>query len=106
MIQQLTSAATVSLDANVEHRTEGMQIFQITPGVDMTINTVPDGLPGQIYVLEVITSGTTSYTITFGTNFIKTGTLATGTTSARYFSVSFYSDGKNLIECARTPVAS
>lgn len=102
MIRTLTSAATVSLNAEVEHRVEGSQIFQITPGETMTINAVPDGLPGQQYELHVVTSGTSSYTITFGTNFKSTGTLASGTADAKRFVVSFTSTGTTLVETSRT----
>lgn len=50
----------------------------------------------------ILTSGTTSYTITFGSGFKPTGTLATGTTSARIFVVNWISDGTNLYEAGRT----
>jgi hypothetical protein len=50
----------------------------------------------------ILTNGTTSYTITFGTGFKPTGTLATGTSSARIFVVNFISDGTNLYEAGRT----
>ena len=51
----------------------------------------------------VTTSGTTSsFTITFGTNFKTTGTLATGTVTAKVFTVSFIGDGSNMCETSRT----
>jgi hypothetical protein len=50
----------------------------------------------------ILTSGTTSYTITFGTGFKPTGTLATGTTTAKVFIVNFISNGTNLYEAGRT----
>lgn len=52
--------------------------------------------------LIVLTSGVTSYTMTFGTGFRSQGTLATGTTTARYFVLDFISDGTSLIEVSRT----
>jgi len=52
--------------------------------------------------LVVLTSGTTSYTMTFGTGFRSQGTLATGTTTARYFVFDFISDGTSLLEVSRT----
>ena len=63
-------------------------------------STVPRA--GEQRVLKILTLGTTTYTMTFGGGFKTTGTLATGTTTARIFIVSFVSDGTNLIECART----
>jgi hypothetical protein len=62
--------------------------------------TVPPA--GSICNLIVLTSGTNSFTITFGTGFKTTGTLATGTSDAKVFVVSFVSDGTNLYEMSRT----
>ncbi len=62
--------------------------------------TVPDA--GTKCVLLVLTSGGSSYTITFGTGFKTTGTLATGTTTDRVFALAFISDGTNLYEVSRT----
>jgi hypothetical protein len=62
--------------------------------------TVPAA--GNTRVVLILTSGTSSFTITFGSGFKPTGTLATGTTTARVFAISFISDGTNLYETART----
>jgi hypothetical protein len=74
---------------------------QVTPNATGTFTTtVPSaGLRCQLLIL---TSGASSYTITFGTGFRTTGTLATGTTTARYFMLSFISDGTVLVETSRT----
>lgn len=50
----------------------------------------------------ILTSGTSSFVVTFGSGFKPVSTLATGTTSGRIFVVSFISDGTNLYEFART----
>ena len=63
-------------------------------------STVPTA--GTICTLEIVTSGTTSYTVTFGTGFKTTGTLATGTVTAKTFMVAFKSNGTTLNEIART----
>lgn len=77
------------------------QAAQLTPNSTRTLTTtVPRA--GERRTFIVLTSGTTSYTLTFGTGFKTTGTLATGATSARRFVVSFVSDGTRLIECSRT----
>lgn len=76
-------------------------VVRVTPNATATYtSTVPAA--GAICVLSILTSGTTSYTITFGTGFKSTGTLATGTVSAQYFNITFVSDGTNLIETSRT----
>ena len=74
---------------------------QVTPNATGTFTTnVP--VVGTTCTLIVLTSGTTSYTMTFGTGFKSTGTLATGTVTARRFVLQFVSDGTSLIEAART----
>lgn len=77
-------------------------IITITPTGNCTFNA-SGGVAGQILTFHITTSGTTSFTMTFGTNFRKVGTLATGTTSARFFSISFRClDGTIWTEIART----
>lgn len=77
------------------------RVMELTPNSTRTLTTtVP--LPSETRQLIILTSGTTSYTITFGTGFKTTGTLATGTTSARRFVINFVSDGTYLIETSRT----
>jgi hypothetical protein len=63
-------------------------------------STVPAA--GCEATLIVLTSGTTSYTMTFGTGFKPVSTLATGTTTGKLFTVKFISDGSSLIETGRT----
>lgn len=76
-------------------------VFTVTPTGALTINAT--GLvAGKRIEIVVLTSGTNSYTVTFGTNFKSTGTLATGTSDGKYFVVSFVSDGTNLYEVSRT----
>jgi len=74
---------------------------ELTPNSTRTLTTnVP--AKGTRRCLRIKTSGTTSYTLTFGTGFKTTGTLATGTTTSRQFIIEFISDGTNLIETSRT----
>lgn len=76
-------------------------VVQVTPNATGTFTTtVPPA--GTRATLIVLTSGTTTYTMTFGTGFKTTGTLVTGVLSARYFILEFISDGTNLIESSRT----
>ena len=77
------------------------KVVKVTPNATATLTTTV-APAGSTATLIILTSGTSSYTLTFGTGFKTTGTLATGTTSARYFMVSFVSDGTNMLETART----
>lgn len=78
-------------------------LFTLTPSADETINVTKTNLvAGRFYTIVITTTGTTSRTITFGTNFKKTGTLATGTSDAKVFVVNFIYDGTNLCEVSRT----
>lgn len=78
----------------------------VTPAGSMTINVSAASLAkataGSRVSIVVTTSGTTSYTVTFGTNFKSTGTLSTGTVSGKVFTVSFVFDGINWCETGRT----
>jgi hypothetical protein len=76
-------------------------VAQVTPNATGTFTTTVPAA-GTRSTLIVLTSGVTSYTMTFGTGFKTTGTLATGTVSARYFIFQFISDGTSVIEASRT----
>jgi hypothetical protein len=89
------TTGTVSLDPTVT------ETFTVTPSGAMTINAA-SAPSGATVVLVITTSGTSSFTLTFGTNFKTTGTLATGTVSGKVFTISFTSDGTNLNETSRT----
>lgn len=74
---------------------------QLTPNSSRTLTTtVPEA--GQDRTLIILTSGTSSYVMTFGSGFKTVGTLTTGTTNARRFVIEFISDGTYLIEKGRT----
>lgn len=76
--------------------------LRLTPTAAQTI-TVSGGYPGQILVLKVFTSGTSSFVTTFGAGFLTTGTLASGTTDAKTFIMVFVSfDGTTFVEVSRT----
>jgi hypothetical protein len=74
---------------------------KVTPTANATYTTTVPAA-GSFRTILVLTSGTTSRTITFGSGFKPVGTLATGTTSGRVFAISFRSDGTNLYETGRT----
>lgn len=94
----ITSAATIELVPTVWN-----SAYALTPAHTATINlTTTNCVIGRQYHLIITTSGTTSYTLTFGTAFKSTGTLATGTTSAKVFVITFIYDGTNMNEVSRT----
>lgn len=74
---------------------------QLSPNSSRTLTTTI-APAGQMRQLIILTGGTTSFTITFGTGFKTTGSLATGTTAARRFVFNFISDGTRMIELSRT----
>lgn len=74
---------------------------QITVTASRTLTTTVPAA-GQVRYTKVLTSGASSFTITFGAGFKPTGTLATGTTTARVFILAWLSDGTNLYEVSRT----
>lgn len=91
----VTSASTIALDTTLGG------IFTLTPAHTATINA-DSVVAGREIALVITTSGTNSFTLTFGTNFKSTGTLATGTSTGKVFVIRFVSDGTNWNETSRT----
>jgi len=73
----------------------------VTPSGNVTLTTTVPAA-GASRAIILIQSNTSAKTVTFGTGFKTTGTLALGTTASRAFVVTFVSDGTNLYEKART----
>lgn len=94
-VQALTASATPAINPALGG------VVTLTPGEDETIS-ISGGTNGERLNLVVLTSGTTSRTLTFGTGFKSTGTLATGTTSGKYFVVSFVCVNDLFVETGRT----
>jgi hypothetical protein len=92
----LTSSSTIALNSTLGN------IFTLVPAHTATINCATVPATGQEITLRILTSGTSSFTLTFGTNFKSTGTLATGTADAKVFVIKFVSDGTNMNEVSRT----
>lgn len=76
-------------------------IKRITPTGACTFNAT-GGTLGQRCTFIITTSGTASYTLTFGTNFKAAGILATGTVSAKMYAVDFIYNGSLWVETGRT----
>jgi hypothetical protein len=100
-IGNATSVVTLPASGGSAINPLASSVFTITPTATQTL-TASAGNAGDEVTLFVYTSGVTSYTLTFGTGFKSTGTLATGTTTAKQFSIQFISDGTNLCEVGRT----
>ncbi len=92
-----TSATTGIITVNMT-----TEMVTITPTNACTFNA-SGGVTGQRATFVITTSGVSSFTLTWGTNYRTTGTLATGTTTAKIFTVSFLcTNGTQWIETGRT----
>ena len=91
----LTPSASISMDCSTG------SLFTLVPDQNCAI-TPSNGYEGQVIDLEITTSGTSTYTITFSSPFKTTGTLATGTSNAKKFMLTFVYDGTNYVERSRT----
>jgi hypothetical protein len=74
---------------------------KVTPTATATLTTTVPAAGTHCHTI-ILTAGTTTFTLTFGTGFKPTATLATGTTAARVFVLSWISDGTSLYEVSRT----
>ena len=91
----LTPGTTVSMDFSLA------TVYTLTPAQAETINAI-NCSAGKDVSLIVTTSGTSSFVLTFSTNFKTAGTLTTGTVSAKVFNVSFICNGTTATEMTRT----
>lgn len=79
--------------------------FTLTPSLNLTINP-SDVVEGQRVTLEVVTSGATSYDITFGANFLAQGVLSTGIDNGKTFKLEFEGNaGGKLVEIGARGIA-
>lgn len=105
-LQSIPAGTTAATSATTGTMTVSMttDIVTITPTGACTFNA-SGGTTGRELTFSITTSGVSTFTLTWGTNFRKTGTLATGATSARFFTVTFRClDGTVWSEIARTAV--
>jgi len=77
---------------------------RFTPTASLQIAIGGTCRAGEKTTLIIVTSGTTSFNITSGPNVAMNGTLATGTTSGKVWTLTFIYDasGTTLYEIART----
>ena len=78
-------------------------VWSYVPTETTTINAA-NLAPGQRVTIQFLTSGVTPFVVTFGTGFKSSGTLSSGVTDAKYFSISFTANaaGTLLVEDSRT----
>jgi len=76
-------------------------VVQNTISANITMTTSVATLGSRADII-IVSSGITSRTVTFGTGFKTTGTLATGTSDGKFFVISFVSNGTFMIETSRT----
>lgn len=91
----LTPGAVVALNAALGDH------FTLTPAQACQINAT-GMVQGQEVFIEILTSGTSSFVVALGTGFVTTGTLATGTVTAKRFMLHFLCNGTSLVELNRT----
>ena len=104
-VQGVTSGTSVVLASTATPTiATSSSVIIHTPTQNETINFPATGSIGQELFLEVLTSGTTSFTLTFGANVRSQGVLATGIVSASIFIVAFVFDGTRFVETGRTTV--
>lgn len=75
-------------------------VWEGTPTGACTLNAATVGL-NHILTVIVTTAGTTSYNVTFGTNFKSAGVIATGATSGKVWTATFVGDGTTYVEISR-----
>ncbi len=94
-VTAITSSSSMSADCSLGN------VFTLVPAHTGTI-TFSNMVAGQPIWLVITTSGTSSYTLTFGGS-TDTGTLATGVSDAKVFVVSFIGQtASTLNEVKRT----
>jgi hypothetical protein len=99
MISSATAAAATT--GTIAVTMSGMSVYTITPTGACTFNAT-GGVAGQYCSFVITTTGATSRTLTWGTNYKTTGTLATGIVSGKVFTITFIYDGTNWNETSRT----
>jgi len=95
-ISALAPSATISLNPTLGG------LFTLTPTASCTINAASVPTKHQRIVIVVTSGSTSSYTVTFGTNFKSSGTLASSTVVGQRQVVGFECDGVVFAEVSRT----
>jgi hypothetical protein len=94
-----TFAGTIALAFGADKG--NTRIIDCQSSTASTLNAASVPAAGYILILRFKTDGTASNTITFGTNFKKTGTYALNSAN-HYYQIMFVSDGTFLCEVCRS----
>lgn len=76
------------------------ETWTYTPTQDTVLTTTASPFGRRMTIL-LTTSGTTSYTVTFGGGFQSSGPIVTGSVSGVLYTISFVGDGTNMNEVER-----
>lgn len=96
------STATSATTGTMNVALVGISQITITPTGACTFNLTGGSVAGHFITFYISTGSGSSFTLTWGTNFKTTGTLATGTSVGKTFVVTFQGDGTNYSEVSRT----
>jgi hypothetical protein len=94
-----TFAGTIALTFGADKG--NTRIIDCSSSTASTLNAASVPAAGYILIIRFKTDGTASNTITFGTNFKKTGTYALNSAN-HYYQIMFVSDGTFLCEVCRS----
>ena len=94
-----TFAGTIALAFGADKG--NTRIIDCQSSTASTLNAASVPAAGYILIIRFKTDGTASNTITFGTNFKKTGTYALNSAN-HYYQIMFVSDGTFLCEVCRS----
>lgn len=93
----ITPAATIAFAPGATIANGQVALFTLVPGQAETINGNGNGVRiGTSIRLEITSSGTTSYLVTFNANFSGLASLQTGTTTGVIWVADFMYDGTNF----------
>jgi len=90
------------IDPTTPASTGKATLYTMVPGASKNVPMASVAPAWTRMAIKVLTSWTSSYTLTFTTNMLTTGTLATWTTDAKVFVLNFISDGTKWLEVSRT----
>lgn len=93
----LTYASPTSVDVTLA---SCFTVTTVNATGSVTFNATAGGTSGQEMTILITNDATSAKTITFGTNFLSTGTL-TASAASRHTSIVFKSDGTNWYETGR-----
>jgi len=98
-----TFSGTIALTFGVDKG--NTRIINCSSSTASTLNAASVPAAGYILIIRFKTDGTAGNTITFGTNFKKTGTYAL-TNANQFYQIMFISDGTFLCEVCRSGATS